>query len=563
MTSDKRNLLRAGLFFLVFAFAGATAHAVTVTRTSASTFYYDPSGNPTPLRCMYVAYRVTNDGAYLPDVYAAVGSFTGAVVSLAPNEDGVVHLGAMNAGESRMAFFYLQAVGTGDTAAAQSHTVRVYGGNPSAGATQIGSASFSMTPVTETIQANANKVTTVISGPNPATLGGTLTMTVSGETGTIGSAKVLSFTPATYLGWAANSYELYQSTVTLSGSNSGTFTNQLLIPPASLTSTGNTAYEAVYLFRAVNFTTGPTAVSPVAFISSGAQVKHTDTSGYASLSPVQQITNTTVLSKLVSAAVVYNTTVVTYTARLTNGGAAEVQIDQIVDTLPTSPAAVAYVAGSSFYNGASIPDPAVNGSTLTYARTFTVPAGSTRDLTYQVTIPSTAGTYTNRVVGNIAGVQIDTTVSVNDNAPAQRDVLVTTPPSVGLRKCVYVGATCVETATTVPTFVAGSDLVYSIAFTNTGGYQATNFVLRDQIPTSTDFKVGSVTTSLGTTGLTVSVAYSNDGGATWTYTPTSGAGGALAGYDRTVTHVRWTFTGNLGQTAPNNAGSVGFTTRIR
>jgi hypothetical protein len=83
------------------------------------------------------------------------------------------------------------------------------------------------------------------------------------------------------------------------------------------------------------------------------------------------------------------------------------------------------------------------------------------------------------------------------------------------------------------------------------------------VPLNSDFKVGSATTNLGSTGLTVVVAYSNNGGATWTYVPASGAGGAPAGYDRLVTQVRWTFTGSLSQTAPNNAGSMGFTARIR
>src|SRR5215210_6005961 len=142
MSFDKKNLLRACLFFLVFASAGATARAVTVTRTSSPIFYYDTSINP-QLRCMYVSYRVTNDGSYQPDVYATIGSFTGGVVSLATNEDGVVHLGAMNAGESKTAYFYLQAVGSNDNLTPQSHTIRVYGGNPSAGASQIASASFS------------------------------------------------------------------------------------------------------------------------------------------------------------------------------------------------------------------------------------------------------------------------------------------------------------------------------------------------------------------------------------------------------------------------------------
>jgi len=92
---------------------------------------------------------------------------------------------------------------------------------------------------------------------------------------------------------------------------------------------------------------------------------------------------------------------------------------------------------------------------------------------------------------------------------------------------------------------------------------AQTLVIKDPIPPSTDFKVGSVTTSLGTTGLTVVVAYSNNSGTTWVYTPVSGGGGASAGYDSNVTNIRWTFTGNLSQTSPNNTGSVGFTTKIR
>jgi uncharacterized repeat protein (TIGR01451 family) len=111
--------------------------------------------------------------------------------------------------------------------------------------------------------------------------------------------------------------------------------------------------------------------------------------------------------------------------------------------------------------------------------------------------------------------------------------------------------------------VPGTDLTYTVAFTNSGGAAANTFVIQDAIPANTDFKVGSVSNSLGTTGLTVVVAYSNNGGTSWTYTPVSGGGGAAAGYDRNVTTVRWTFTGNLSQTSPNNSGSVRFISRIR
>lgn len=82
-------------------------------------------------------------------------------------------------------------------------------------------------------------------------------------------------------------------------------------------------------------------------------------------------------------------------------------------------------------------------------------------------------------------------------------------------------------------------------------------------PANTDFKVGSVTSSLVTTGLTVVVPYPNNAGSTWTYTPVSAGGGAPTGYDRNVTNIRWTFTGSLSQTSPNNTGNVGFTARIR
>jgi type VI secretion system secreted protein VgrG len=108
-----------------------------------------------------------------------------------------------------------------------------------------------------------------------------------------------------------------------------------------------------------------------------------------------------------------------------------------------------------------------------------------------------------------------------------------------------------------------TDLVYTISFSNNGGGSALAFVITDPIPANTDFKVGSLTTSPGTTGLTPTLEYSNDAGVTWIYSPTSTAGGAPAGYDRNVTHVRWSFGSTLSQTSPNNAGSVTVTTRIR
>ncbi len=138
-------------------------------------------------------------------------------------------------------------------------------------------------------------------------------------------------------------------------------------------------------------------------------------------------------------------------------------------------------------------------------------------------------------------------------------------PNVGLVKACTVPADC----TTNPQ-LPDTDLTYEITFTNTGNIAATNLAIVDAVPNDTDFKVGSASASVGSTGLTFVIEYSDDynaaspGTATWTYTPASGAGGADAGYDRNVKAIRWRVTaGTLSQTSPNNSGSVSFIAKIR
>jgi uncharacterized repeat protein (TIGR01451 family) len=274
--------------------------------------------------------------------------------------------------------------------------------------------------------------------------------------------------------------------------------------------------------------------------------------GIASIS-VTSLPPPLTLSKLASIATTLTGSTVTYTLRVANTGPDPYTLDRYADTPPTSPGTPAYVAGSSTFNGAAIANPAASGGTLTWAGSFLVPAGQTRDLTYQMTMPNAAGSYANSAVARFAEFQVDTTQSTADNAPATATVNVAAPPNVMLDKSV----------TPAGSAPPGADLAYTIQFTNAGGWPASSFAITDPIPADTDFKVGSPSTVLGTTGLTVAVQYSNDGGTTWAYTPAGGGGGAPAGYDRNVTHVRWSFSGNLSQTTPNNVGSVSFAVRIR
>lgn len=233
----------------------------------------------------------------------------------------------------------------------------------------------------------------------------------------------------------------------------------------------------------------------------------------------------------------------------------------ISDTLPTG---FVYASTTSVTLSGSATRPSTTNPTVGAAvpawSAFAIPGGGSVSLKFVVTVPSSvsAGTYQNpasstytdptRTVSNGT-----VTVSYNSASSTGEDVTVTGPPNVVLAKSVS------PSGSQIP----GTDLAYSIAFTNSGNLAARTLVIKDPIPPSTDFKVGSVTSSLGTTGLTVAIAYSNDSGSTWTYTPVSGGGGAAAGYDRNVTNIRWTFTGNLSQTPPNNTGSVGFTAKIR
>jgi uncharacterized repeat protein (TIGR01451 family) len=151
----------------------------------------------------------------------------------------------------------------------------------------------------------------------------------------------------------------------------------------------------------------------------------------------------------------------------------------------------------------------------------------------------------------------------NNTASDPTTIDAAAPPSIGLVKSVSPGGSQVP----------GTDLLYTVVYNNTGGQPANAFILVDpntanvvpaeRVFRNVDFKVGSLTSSPGSTGLAAAFEYSNDGGTTWTYTPVSGGAGAPAGYDRAVTNVRWVFAGSLSHIGSNNTGSVSLTVRIR
>jgi hypothetical protein len=108
----------------------------------------------------------------------------------------------------------------------------------------------------------------------------------------------------------------------------------------------------------------------------------------------------------------------------------------------------------------------------------------------------------------------------------------------------------------------GTGLTYTTTFTKASGTIDYNPVITGPVPAHTWFQVNSAAQSLGSTWLSAAVTYSNNGGATYAYTPVSGAGGAAANYDATVTNVRFTLSGALGPASSMKSGTTSYIVRI-
>ncbi|HJV66566.1 MAG TPA: hypothetical protein VJ550_12585 [Geomonas sp.] len=440
----RKRRLFALLFFVLFSFLPAAAQAaISITRTSGPQFYTDTSiSSPGMPSCGYVSFNVTASSA-IADAWATIGSFTGGYLAPGGGESGVSHLGPMSAGQTKPVFFFLcSSYSTLNISPPQGLDITVYSGNPSAGGTPAGSSTISTVINNNVIQANPNQVNVIISGPNPAQVGGLVTMTVDGDTGTVGCVNPpsacsgsaggpLEFSPATFSGWRADSFQMIGSNITLSGGSSGSWDNVLYLDsvPASATS----HYLATFYFRAMAPTGTTTTLSPVSYIASGTQMKHTTLSSGAytiqgGLQPVDSPQASVYLTKSGTATLPAQGGRATYSVTATNSGQNAVSLDTFIDVLP---AGASYVAGSSSFNGTSLPDPSISGSTLTWSSIFSIAGGNgTGKLVFQADLPATPGSYTDAVTARIGSTVIDSTVQLGDNVPATASTAVLMAPTI-------------------------------------------------------------------------------------------------------------------------------------
>lgn len=186
-------------------------------------------------------------------------------------------------------------------------------------------------------------------------------------------------------------------------------------------------------------------------------------------------------------------------------------------------------------------------ATSTPITSVTLAPGASANITARLTVPAGAG------VGTVEVGVLTATGQVTLASDDATDVTTIVAGNLSLSKAVS------PPGDQTP----GTDLSYTVDYQNLGSSSLTAIEIYDSIPAWTQYQVGSSSIGVAPASITaISVEYSDDGGATWTYAPVSGGGGAPAGYDANVTQVRWLFTGDLLAGGASTTG-VGFTVRIQ
>lgn len=398
-----------------------TKNGLTVDAGHGTVFYID-TGQGQEIDAGYIAYIVESANAR-NDLWVEVTNFSGGVVSLANVNASTLPLGAITAGGSDTAFFMIKA--SGATTTAQSHIVNVYSQKPTIGNPQpLYSCGYTFVEVAETIKAAANKVESITS-TTATRIGSTMTITVQGDSGTIGQGndidgRMIWVTPAARSDWPTDALRLESTSITLFSDRNrrtqiSSHTDTLRVNASTgLQSNNRQYYTATYTFRIIGSAASTAPIIPIAMISSGTQVKHTDVgslpTGGTSVVDLRSPTIDLTVTKNVNPSTVVNsdgTTTLSYTITLTNGGSDTLIIDEVIDTPDT---ALSFKTGTARFNGAAINDPGATGaSSVAFSGPLTLPANSARTITYDMSVRtcSVGSTYS---FDNIATARTGTVV---------------------------------------------------------------------------------------------------------------------------------------------------------
>jgi hypothetical protein len=373
--------------------SGYTSGGATITPSHGKVMYIDTGVSP-KIDAAYMGYRITAGSTALKGYWVSVTNFRGGVISLANQADqnqqlvdSFAPLPDVAAGASKTVYFLVKA--NTSTRVAQVHTVGLYSNRPDVvGISAASECEFSFTKVAETIKAAANKVTSVVTAGS-LSVGQLVTVTVEGASGTVGAGspdvgQILWFSPAAYSSFPTTALRLESVQLVTSPDNANfnnsadirIYNERLLITPSItpensatgysgaykslLTTTdslvGKRYYKNVYRFRIIGKSAAPAALKPVAQISSGTQIKHTDL-GAVCNSCVSSIATDTVstpvtISKGLSTGSFYVGTGsyvdyvrASYRVTVATTATGEVSVDEVVDIPPTG----AIFTGSASY----------------------------------------------------------------------------------------------------------------------------------------------------------------------------------------------------------------------
>ena len=433
--------------------------SLTITPSHGKVMYIDTGVSPR-IDAAYVGYRIKNGtGSALSGYWVSLTDFRGGVISLANNIDANQQLidnssplPDVPVDATKTVYFLIKA--NISTRILQTHTVSIYQKRPDAvGTTAYSQCDFSFTKVAETIKAAANKVTSVLvdGSTNVSTpaIGQLVTVTVKGAAGVIGAGsadvgKILWFSPSAFSSFPTTSLRLESvklkvannAQVQANGNNKVWIYDERLLVTPSITPSADSGftgeetgadlldskryYENEYKFRVISRAASATSIKPIAQISSGTQIKHTDIAGSSSgtinttAAPISfTVTKSAALpSPLVEENVggtLYS--LVNYTVTITNtSGSGTNRIDQIVDT-PGS--GVLFKTGTARAGGTTISDPikitsenSLNPQPLHFIGPFSITSGTPLLITYQMHVPKTVSTvFTNTAVA-YTGTQI-------------------------------------------------------------------------------------------------------------------------------------------------------------
>ena len=221
---------------------------------------------------------------------------------------------------------------------------------------------------------------------------------------------------------------------------------------------------------------------------------------------------------------------IVYTITVTNGGlnnATGIEIDDIL------PAGVTYVS--------SVPSP---GHGYYAAGLWLLGnLSSSSSATLQITASVDSGTSGSTITNTASLLKLDQIDTDSSNDSASVAIAPATTPTLTLVKSA-------DTASAAP----GQTITYSLTTFNSGPGGAVTVIFKDHMSPFTSWNLDAygagqpfqLVDSIPASGLTLGApVYSNDQGATWTYTPISTGGGAPVGHDATVTNWRIPMNGTM------------------